>query len=291
MCTEEIKWSFPFNPLHLIYCIIILVLVIIAIFSYYYSGDSNLATLIAFAATIASIILSVLAIFMTILSNNSIGGMLHKVRDLHDTVTAIPENLNESVADLKGTTKELMLVNSDVNKSISALGDKLESLENHLVQNDNKLDYLLNRIPSNNTEKSDKSEPPSETLIEQYLNTLSLNGIFILYGFYLYQEKEKTGIFSISEFAKTQFGVDPAYLHGVIVASASANIISYFTIEGTNNMDITNLSLSPYITKDAIIKRIEIICADICRKFEELKKHYDPNIREKKIELYVDSIN
>lgn len=291
MCTEEKKWNFPFNPLHLIYCIIILVLVIIAIFSYYFSGDSNLAGLIAFAATIASIILSVLAIFMTILSNNSIGGMLHKVRDLHDTVTVIPEALNESVEDLKCTTTELMSVNTDVNKAILALGGKLESMENHLAQNDNKLDNLLSTITSNNSVNSAKSEHPSENLIEQYLNTLSLNGIFILYGFFLYQEKEKAGIFSITEFSKTIFGVDPAYLHGILVASASANILSYSTIEDTNNMDLINLSLSPYITKDAIIKRIEIICADVCSKYEELKKHYDSKLWEEKIEIYVDSIS
>lgn len=289
MCTEEKKWVFPFNPLHLIYCIIILVLVIIAIFSYYFSGDTHLASLIAFAATIASIILSVLAIFMTILSNNSIGGMLHKVRDLHDTVIAIPETLNESVVDLKGTKKELMAVNIEVNKAISALGSKLEGLENHLAQNDNKLDFLLNTISPNNTNDI-KSENPTETLIEQYLNTLSLNGIFILYGFYLYQEKGKTGIFSIVEFSKTLFGVDPAYLYGVLVASASANILSFYSIDEINNMDIIKLSLSPYIKKDAIIKRIEIICADVCSKFEDLKTQYDPKLREKKIEAYVDSV-
>ena len=120
---------------------------------------------------------------------------------------------------------------------------------------------------------------------------MSLNGIFILYVFFLYQEKEKAGIFSITEFSKTIFGVDPAYLHGILVASASANILSYSTIEDTNNMDLINLSLSPYITKDAIIKRIEIICADVCSKYEELKKHYDSKLWEEKIEIYVDSIS
>lgn len=291
MCTEGKKWSFPFNPLHLIYFIIILVLVIIAIFSYYYSGDSNLASLIAFAATIASIILSVLAIFMTILSNNSIGGMLHKVRDLHDTVTAIPNVLKESAEDLKDTTAELKSVNTDVNKAILSLGGKLEGLESHLAQNDNKLDNLLNTISSNKTDNSHKSEYPSEALIEQYLNALSLNGIFLLYGFFLYQEKRKTGIFSLVSFAKVIFGADPAYLHGILVASGSASILFYNTIENTNNMDIKNLSISPYIKKEAIFKRIDVICADISSKYEAIKTQYNPELRKKEIENYVNSLN
>ena len=290
MYTEEKKWSFPFNPLHLIYCIIILVLVIIAIFSYYFSGDSNLSNLIAFAATIASIILSVLAIFMTILSNNSIGGMLHKVRDIHDEVVSIPDTLNKSVADLKETTTGLMSVNTEVNKAITSFGNKLEDLETHISQNDNKIDEMLNRYSSINTVK-DKTEYPTALLIEQYLNMLSLNGLFLLYGFWLYQEKQKTGVFSLDAFAKCLFVADPAYLHGVLVASGSANILFYNTIDDTNIMDIINLSLSPYITIETITSRIDSLCADISKRYKELSKHYNAETRKQKISGYVESIS
>ena len=290
MCNEEKKWSFPFNPLHLIYCIIILVMVIIAIFSYFFSEDSNLASLIAFAATIASIILSVLAIFMTILSNNSIGGMLHKVRDMHDSVVSIPDTLNKSVAELKETTTGLMHVNTEVNKAITSFGNKLEDLESHISQNENKIDEMLNRFSSINTVENNP-EKPTAPLIKQYLNMLSLNGLFLLYGFGIYQEKQKTGVFSIDAFAKCLFVADPAYLHGVLVASGSASILFYNTIEETNNMDIINLSLSPHITKETISSRIDMLCADISERYKELSSHYDANARKQKIIGYVESIS
>ena len=127
------------NSLHYKYWIFILILIIIVIFSYYNSGDANLTSMIAFAATIASIILSVLAIFMSILSNNSIGGMLHKVRDMHDAVSGIPSSLEQSVSELKDASTGLTSINQDVTKSLSALGAKLQDLDEHISENNSKL--------------------------------------------------------------------------------------------------------------------------------------------------------
>lgn len=291
MCSTEKNWKLPFNPLHLEYWIFILILVNIGIVAYYFSGDTNLTSIIAFAATIASIILSILAIFMTIISNNSIGGMLHKVRDMHEAVASIPDSLNKTIVDLNNTTSGLMSVNTEVNKAIAAIGRKLEDFESHLSENDNKIDEVLSTIATVKSASNNKSEYPSEKLIEQYLNMLSLNGLFLLYGISVYQEKEKTGVFSLEAFAKSLFGAEPAYLHGILVASGSANIISYNTIEDTNNMDIINLSLYPLIKKEVISKRIELVCADIISRYVELKDHYDAKVRERKICEYIDTIS
>ena len=70
------------NNLHYRYVILILVLALISIFSYYFYGNEDLVKTISFAGTLASIILSVLAIFITVLSNDSLSSMIHKIRDL-----------------------------------------------------------------------------------------------------------------------------------------------------------------------------------------------------------------
>ena len=191
MNTEDKNWRLSYNPLHLKYWIFILILLIVGLFSYFYSGDDNLTSMIAFATTIASIILSVLAIFMTLLSNNSIGGMLHKVRDLHDTVLSIPNSLDVSISDLRETTSGLLAVNSEVNKAISTLGNRLEDLEKHLAQNEIKMDNILNSLSTDISGNSHSYENPTEKQIDQYLNTLSLNGIYLLFGIYKYQEKSR----------------------------------------------------------------------------------------------------
>lgn len=281
----------PINSLHYIYWIIILVLVNIALFSYYYSGNDNLTSMIAFAATIASIILSVLAIFMSILSNNSIGGMLHKVRDIHDAVATIPDTLNETVSDLKRTTSGLKDVNTDVNNSITALDNKLQGIEEHLAQNDNRLNELFNKFSSANSTSISNSEEPSEKLIEQYLNTISLNGLLLLYGIQLYQERKKVGVFSLDSFVKVLSGVESIYLLGILVASTSANILSFEQVNQNNNMEIKNMSLSPFINKENLSDHINIICTKIREKFGESLEYYDAISIENKISEYVESID
>lgn len=289
--NEKNRWKLGFNPLHLEYWIFILVLVIIAIFSYHHSGDTNLGGLIAFAASISSIILSVLAIFITILSNNSVGGMLHKVRDMHDTVLSIPESIKESIADLKEATTELMAVNSEVNRSVNMLGGRLDDLENHLSLNDNKIDTILNSVSSVNSTGSSNTVPPTEKMIEQFLNTISLNGLYLLYAFVLYSERRKSGVFFLDQFAKNLFGVESSYLLGILVATSSVNIISYVNVEETHNMGIKNMFISPFIKKDILFGRITVLCNDIVKSYETMRNEYDAKSIEKTISDYIDTID
>ena len=289
--NEKNRWKLGFNPLHLEYWIFILVLVIIVIFSYHHSGDTNLGGLIAFAASISSIILSVLAIFITILSNNSVGGMLHKVRDMHDTVLSIPESIKESIADLKEATTELMAVNSEVNRSVNMLGGRLDDLENHLSLNDNKIDTILNSVSSVNSTGSSNTVPPTEKMIEQFLNTISLNGLYLLYAFILYSERRKSGVFFLDQFAKNLFGVESSYLLGILVATSSVNIISYVKVEETHNMGIKNMFISPFIKKDILFGRITVLCNDIVNSYETMRNEYDAKSIEKTISDYIDTID
>lgn len=288
--SGEKKWSMSFNPLHLKYWIFILILVIVGLFSYYYSGDTNLAGMIAFAASIASIILSILAIFITLLSNNSIGGMLHKVRDLYDAVTPMPNTLDKSVSELKETTTNLSSVNLDIKKSLSDLEDHLQGLDEHLAKSDKKIDEI-HRLTSANSKDGESPEQPSASLVEQYLNTMSFNGILILYSFLLYKEKHKKSVFSLDAFTKYLSGADPSYMLGILVASASANIIGYSNVNENNNMEIINLDISSYIKKETLSHRIEVICGNIRSRLDKDDPYYDPNVVEKKVSDYIDTLD
>lgn len=217
--------------------------------------------------------------------------MLHKVRDIHDAVATIPDTLNETVSDLKRTTSGLKDVNTDVNNSITALDNKLQGIEEHLAQNDNRLNELFNKFSSANSTSISNSEEPSEKLIEQYLNTISLNGLLLLYGIQLYQERKKVGVFSLDSFVKVLSGVESIYLLGILVASTSANILYFEQVDQNNNMEIKNMSLSPFINKEKLSDHINIICTKIREKFGQSLEYYDAVSIENKISEYVESIN
>lgn len=280
----------PINSLHYIYWIIILVLVNIALFSYYYSGDDNLTSMIAFAATIASIILSVLAIFMSILSNNSIGGMLHRVRDMHDAVSGIPNSIEQSVSELKEASTDLASINKDVTKSLYVLGAKLQDLEEHVSENSSKLQEYLDGRSSEGLSTHQGSENPSDGFVQQFLAGMSLNGLIIIYAFYIYHEKGKKDAFSLPDFVDVLVGVEVNYLFGVMVASTCAQILFYSNVNDSGNKKFVNITLSHHITKKTLEKNL-IACCDNIRKGSNNPDYYEFEGLKKRINGYLASLN
>lgn len=200
-------------------------------------------------------------------------------------------SIKESIADLKEATTELMAVNSEVNRSVNMLGGRLDDLENHLSLNDNKIDAILNSVSSVNSTGSSNTVPPTEKMIEQCLNTMSLNGLYLLYAFILYSERRKSGVFFLDQLAKNLFGVESSYLLGILVATSSVNIISYVKVEETHNMGIKNLFISPFIKKDILFGRITALCNDIVKSYETVRNEYDAKSIEKTISDYIDTID
>ena len=64
------------SNLHYKYIIAIFGILFVLFFAYWFSGETKLVEIVSFAGTITSIILSVLAIFMTVLSNDSMSSMI-----------------------------------------------------------------------------------------------------------------------------------------------------------------------------------------------------------------------
>ena len=67
---------------HYVYVILILILTIVGIVAYFYSDKKDFVSLVSFAATISSIILSVLAIIFTVVSGESTNRLRDGMYDL-----------------------------------------------------------------------------------------------------------------------------------------------------------------------------------------------------------------
>lgn len=77
--------------------IIIIAFFLIVQFSVANCENEVLADQFTFASTISSIILSVIAIIMSVVSSDSINSLLHRFRDLHDEISDVPEKIDLSV--------------------------------------------------------------------------------------------------------------------------------------------------------------------------------------------------
>lgn len=75
--------------IHFIYVVFILVVIIIVLLSCRLSDNQSFVDIVSFAGTLTSIILSVLAIFITVLSNDSFSNLMEKIRGLTDSINPL----------------------------------------------------------------------------------------------------------------------------------------------------------------------------------------------------------
>lgn len=190
MEQEEQHFLKKISGWHYIYVILILVLVIIGLVSYNYSECDSLVALISFAATISSIILSVLAIFMTVLSSES----MNKLRDNLIGLASIPSDVNTAVSStiavMKKSSEDLNRAteasNENIEKFRQAVDAKMVELESHLSK---RLDMhqasTLKAINEANLTNMQGNvlgkETMSDEMIERFISTTSNSSLAFMY--------------------------------------------------------------------------------------------------------------
>lgn len=201
---------------HFSYVAGILVVVGLAIFSWAIWGKINGSTL-GIIATVTSIILSVLAIFMTVISNDSTSNLMHRIRDTSEGLNGLSENIGQAVQGLEVSADKLKKLDNldkidqlDELKKLDALSllsqldklgelNKLEHITDKLCaiedgQNEQRADLYTIREGMNIHTKAAKEslnsfdisndtvQLPSDDTVQSFFATTSRFGVLFLYG-------------------------------------------------------------------------------------------------------------
>lgn len=143
---------------HFFYVVVILLIVSTAVIGFLLTDKDApfLYKVLGYISTITSIMLSIIAIFITVISNNSTNGLLHTIRDIADevkkipeTVVKIPDSVGEAVKELndskKGITDSLESIsgiNKDVRDIKSNIDIKFGELDKKIVKLDKMQDII-----------------------------------------------------------------------------------------------------------------------------------------------------
>lgn len=249
-CRESSKnWFAQICYLHYLYVIFILLAALIGVISYYHCSekDKSLHEFISFAATLSSIILSVLAIFITVMSGES----TNKLRDGIMGLLKIPEDLSnkvdKSVLDLNNATKNLNDA-AKVNEQVFLNNSKefqnaVENIKQQIGKNFSDFGQKLDNIASDNLtgktmslkdavdEPKDTKEEISESQVEQFLSKTSSLSIAFIYLIDQYLQKNIEQPISLTEVA-SKYGYEKeqginAYLIACVVLLNSFDLIQY----------------------------------------------------------------
>jgi len=122
--------------------IVVLSIMLINLFAQQTCNNEAFVDQVSFASTISSIILSVIAIIMTVVSNDSISSLLHKVRDLHDNIKEIPSDIKKTSNELNNSVQQLHSLEDKLNK----IPEKLELTQYTINQSIERLKYILDDV-------------------------------------------------------------------------------------------------------------------------------------------------
>lgn len=264
--------------------IVVLGLMIVNLFAQQTCTNEEFVNEVSFASTISSIILSVIAIIMTVVSNDSISSLLHRFRDLHDDIKEVPDQLRQTVKDFNQSCEELKSIEKNLNilpaeliqtkKQIEILtkllGDSVEKLK-FIEEQTNKVDKSLNELKENvslNSEKyatiSDENITLSDSDIKNIISTLPNRAMLALYTIVrIYQQNKVLDLWSFSRNIEHK---DPGYIAGVFVTLSCIGLLDYsypkdneiFKFKNINSVVLKNIDLfTPSYEDDNMLKEVE----------------------------------
>lgn len=264
--TKELKTELELRAkngklrLHFIYVVIILILILISIITVNFSGRPLNSLFVGYAATVSSLILSVLAIIITVIANDSTNGLMHKIRDIYEAISATPEKMSDSVACINNASDNL--VNSV--KSIEKISDKVENLGIRVNENLVRLEILHESLPkritsdlshmlstqqeikvntsSTSSENNFKYVTVSDVKVDfrKLVQTTSFLGFIVLYAAYIAcQKQKKLNLITLANatiLPQKEISIDyvSKYFHGYFVGIVSFDgMINYNLIYGS----------------------------------------------------------
>lgn len=241
----------------LINVIVILTCAIIAMITILGYDKEDFTEQISFASTITSIVLSVIAIIMTVVSGETLNNLLHKFRDLHDDIKEVPSKFEKTTKRFEKSCKEIETVQKDLEllpselistrKKVEELYKELRDAHGDIKNVDSKFEDLKNGLlrSENKQEEYQTAERVSDELIENLCSSIPYRALFVVYSLYVgYVTHTPFDDKLIKKIDSTQgFGI---YFWGILVILNGLNIIDISTVE---NADFKVNEMSSYLCK------------------------------------------
>ncbi|WP_303907350.1 hypothetical protein [Thiohalomonas denitrificans] len=165
------------SKIHFSYAIAILLAVIVVLISVEWSKVSGLIEYITFALTLSSLILAILAIIYSMVSNSSFNDIIQR--------------LNTSSGHLEHTSKGIDESNRILLEEIKKIPNAIELVDRNILSTQNMIENLSPSKLTETREESEVSKEISSKVVEGFVEESSIRGLQALYCLVL-SNKTKT---------------------------------------------------------------------------------------------------
>ena len=207
---------------------------IIMLLTAQYGGPKNaIFEYLSFGSTITSLVLSILAIFVTVQSSSDLYKQFTRIDNATDIIKNVSTQIDGTLVALKATESTLQ----DTAKTISSQLDNIveqidDRFRTHMKETEDNISKQfvasMNNTSTINEQDVIQTQEAIDNLKRSFISITSANGLLILYACTLSIEQKK--MFELSNIFKG----NEAYTFGFLIASISTAIVQ-FTNDATNN--------------------------------------------------------
>ena len=238
------------QKLHTFYVSGILVFIIIELVTGLCMGNayhSDILSYVNFAATLSSLIMSVVAIIFTIVTSNRGDEQYKKIDNASDKVVdslgrfAIKtEDIDKSVEEFKTIAKDLSLQMEGLCKEMGGTHNDVSEVKRMLTEQQSHAEAVAPKV-------DEKKDIDRRTFVDSFLSISSFSGDVALYACVLAKDNSKT--FSLKQISN---GDDVLYKYGFLIAALASNLI-----QGTVTPDYCNITGYSQELKDGLVAVID----------------------------------
>lgn len=204
-----------------------LVFAIIMLFTEQYGGVNNeIFSYLSFGSTITSLVLSILAIFVTVQSSSDLYKQFTRIDNATDTINNVStqmgntlKGMSESENQLKETSK---VISSQMDEIVNRIDERIKF---RMQETEHNLSEQISSMNEQTISKNNEAiENPTsidefkENVTKDFLDITSANGTLLVYICYLSSKKSK-------DFLMSDLLTDERYAYGFLISTISIGLI------------------------------------------------------------------
>lgn len=240
--TSECLMSKKIIKIHRNYIAGFLGFAIIMLLTAQYGGPNNaIFEYLSFGSTITSLVLSILAIFVTVQSSSDLYKQFTRIDNATDTIKNVSTQIDGTLVALKTTESNLQETAKTISSQLDNIVEQIDDrFRTHMKETEDNISKQfvasMNNTSTINEQDVIQNQEATDNLKRYFISITSANGLLILYACTLSIEQKK--MFELSNIFKG----NEAYTFGFLIASISTAIVQ-FTNDATNNQITCQSSL------------------------------------------------
>lgn len=277
--VKQCDFKYKVLKLHFLYVFTILILLLAFVMSDRWTESKDFTTYLTNVATFVSVVLGLVAIFYSFISNSSLSQSLGNISKVSDEVVQTKSQIetflkhadeleqkgSENTNSLKEISNSVESHVASLREALGSITEKTQSLQDAVSGRFDKFENILaetsNAIatkPNNEMVVDIEGAANQKEFVERFLFTSSLIGIVVAYACVLSNRTKKN--MSLEEISKI-FLFDNSYMHGYYVAMVSAGL---FTQTAVNDLNLTYMISNVDVTleeqaKSALENKLESV--------------------------------